>query len=79
MPGAGLLRSGQHAELPILNPNLMALKAAESLADLFVRGRYTISRRGFYQRHDQHDAAEAADVSARFRLIDLAAHGGEPR
>ncbi|HEX7196238.1 MAG TPA: aspartate/glutamate racemase family protein [Candidatus Limnocylindria bacterium] len=75
----GIRRSGRHADMPILNPNLMALKAAESLADLFLRGRYTISRRGFYQRHDQHDAAEAADVRARFRLVDLAADGGESR
>jgi allantoin racemase len=73
----GILRSGRHADLPILNPNLLALKAAESLADLFLRDRYTISRRGFYQRHDQHDAAEAADVRARFRLLDLAADAGQ--
>jgi len=75
----GILRAGTHAELPILNPNLMALKAAESLADLFLRGRYTISRRGFYQRHDQHDAAEAAEVATRFRLVDLGADTSQPR
>ncbi|MDQ4036387.1 MAG: aspartate/glutamate racemase family protein, partial [Chloroflexota bacterium] len=71
----GILRSGRHADTPILNPNLMALKAAESLADLFLRDRYTISRRGFYQRHDEHDAAEAADVRGRFRLVDLTVDG----
>lgn len=67
----GILRSGRHADVPILNPNLLALKAAESLADLHQRGRYTISRRGFYQRHEQHDPKEAAEVRRRFRLVDL--------
>jgi allantoin racemase len=67
----GIMRTGRHAELPILNPNLIALKTAEALADLYARGRYSISRRGYYQRHEQHDPAEAADVERRFRLVDL--------
>ena len=62
-------RTGQYAAAPILNPNLLALKAAETLADLYRQGKYTISRRGFYQRHEQHDAAEALDVRRRFRLV----------
>lgn len=65
-----IMTTGRHAEVPILNPNLLALKAAETLADLHRRGKYAISRRGFYQRHEQHDAAEAAEVRRRYQLTD---------
>lgn len=50
------------ADAPIINPNLMAVKTAEMLADLRAVGQYRISRRGYYQRHEQHDPAEAAAV-----------------
>ncbi|MBA3234859.1 MAG: hydantoin racemase [Chloroflexi bacterium] len=70
-----IMTSGRHRELPILNPNLMALKAAETLADLHRMGKYAISRSGLYQRHEQHDPAEAADVLRRFHLVD---RGAEP-
>ena len=66
-----VMTSGRHRELPILNPNLLALKAAETLADLHRAGKYSISRAGFYQRHEQHDAAEAAEVRRRWQLVDL--------
>jgi allantoin racemase len=46
----------------IINPNLMAVKSAELLADLHRAGQYRISRSGYYQRHAQHDAAEAEEV-----------------
>jgi len=65
-----IMTTGRHRELPILNPNLLALKAAESLADLHRMGKYQISRLGFYQRHEQHDAAEAAEVRRRWSLAD---------
>ena len=68
-----IMTTGRHRELPILNPNLLALKAAESLADLHRMGKYQISRIGFYQRHEQHDAAEAAEVRRRWRLVDTGA------
>ncbi|MEX1172553.1 MAG: aspartate/glutamate racemase family protein [Chloroflexota bacterium] len=71
----GIITTGRHRELPILNPNLLALKAAETLADLQRKGKYNISRVGFYQRHEQHDAAEAAEVQRRWRLVDLEAPG----
>jgi allantoin racemase len=51
-------------DLAILNPNLMAVKVAEMLADLRSVGQYRISRRGYYQQHRQHDAQEAAEVLA---------------
>jgi allantoin racemase len=66
-----IMTTGRHAELPILNPNLLALKAAETLADLKRHGKYAISRAGYYQRHEQHDAAEADEVRRRWRLQDL--------
>jgi allantoin racemase len=70
-----IMATGRHAALPILNPNLLALKAAETLADLHRKGKYAISRTGYYQRHEQHDAAEAAEVRHRWRLTDLGAGG----
>jgi allantoin racemase len=72
-----IMTTGRHRELPILNPNLLALKAAESLADLHRMGKYQISRLGFYQRHEQHDPAEAAEVRRRWRLVDAGAEETE--
>ena len=66
-----IMTTGRHAELPILNPNLFALKTAETLADLKRHGKYAISRAGFYQRHEQHDTGEAEEVRRRWRLQDL--------
>jgi allantoin racemase len=51
-------------ERAIINPNLMAVKVAELLADLRQVGQYRMSRAGYYQQHAQHDAAEAAGVLA---------------
>ena len=42
------------------------MKTAELLVDLRAAGRYRISRRGFYQRAEQHDPDEAAEVWRRF-------------
>jgi allantoin racemase len=70
-----IMTTGRHAQLPILNPNLFALKAAETLADLHRQGKYAISRTGYYQRHDQHDAEEAAEVLDRYRLVERAPSG----
>jgi allantoin racemase len=48
--------------LPIVNPNVLAVKQAELFADLAKVGQYRISRKGYYQQHAQHDPAEARDV-----------------
>jgi allantoin racemase len=53
-------------ELTILNPNTMALKMAETLGDLKKAGAYNISRKGFYQKHQQHNAKEFEEVRRRF-------------
>ena len=50
--------------LAIINPNLMAVKVAEMLADLRAVGQYRLSRRGYYRRHAEHDPQEAAEVLA---------------
>jgi allantoin racemase len=52
------------ADLAIVNPNLLAVKLAELLADLRAAGQYRISRTGYYQQHSQHDQAQAAQILA---------------
>jgi allantoin racemase len=49
-------------DVAILNPNVMALKVAEMLADLRAAGQYRISREAYYRQHQDHDAEEAAEV-----------------
>lgn len=63
----------EFATLPIVNPNVMAVKAAELLADLRAVGQYRISRRGYYQRHEQHDPIEADEVRRRFLELPASA------
>lgn len=45
-----LLRSRAKPELAIVNPNLLALKMAEGLADLRKMGTYHLARSGFYEQ-----------------------------
>lgn len=45
-----LLASGEKPELAIVNPNLLALKMAEGLADLKRKGAYALARGGYYER-----------------------------
>jgi allantoin racemase len=61
--------TGAARDLTILNPNTMALKMAESLADLKAQGLYNLSRRGYYAKPQQHDAAEFAAVRARYGRV----------
>jgi allantoin racemase len=62
-----ILRGGVDAAgLPIVNPNVLAIKTAELLADLRTAGQYRISRRGFYQRAEEHDPEQAAEVWQRY-------------
>jgi allantoin racemase len=53
-------------DLTILNPNTMALKMAESLADLSRQGLYNISRQAYYQGLKQRNSQEFRDARARF-------------
>ncbi|MCO4878274.1 aspartate/glutamate racemase family protein [Paraburkholderia caribensis] len=61
-------QSGEKRNLAILNPNIFALKMAESLADLKKQGAYQISRRGYYQQLQQHNPREYAELRERFML-----------
>jgi allantoin racemase len=65
-------RTGQWKDLPFVNPTALALKTAESLAHLYQLGRYNISRRGFYSRHDESDPIESREVREGFHLVDEA-------
>ncbi|MGO4567988.1 aspartate/glutamate racemase family protein [Rhizobium sp. 2YAF20] len=49
-----LMEGGKPADVPILNPNLMALKMAEGLADLHRKGAYTLARSGYYMKPTGH-------------------------
>jgi allantoin racemase len=50
-----LINGGTPAEVPVINPNLMALKVAEPLADLRKNNAYQISRVGYYRKpHDEY-------------------------
>ena len=59
--------TGQYADAPILNPNVIALKTAETLAGLYAQGKNAISRRRFYETQSQHDPAECEEVRCRYR------------
>lgn len=64
------------ADLAIVNPNLLAVKLAELLADMRAAGQYRISRAGYYQQHSQHDPAEAAGILALLDGTDAAPGAG---
>ncbi len=49
-----LLGGGVRPEFPILNPNLLALKMAEPLADLRQRGSLHMARTGYYEQPKGH-------------------------
>lgn len=54
------MEGGEPSEVPIINPNLMALKVAEGLADLHQKGGYFIARGGYYMKPTGHFADEFA-------------------
>lgn len=53
-----LMDGGTPSAVPIINPNLMALKMAEGLADLHRKKAYFIAREGFYMKPKGHFEAE---------------------
>lgn len=53
-----LMEGGKPSDVPIVNPNLIALKVAEGLADLHIKGGYHLARSGFYQKPTGHYLAE---------------------
>jgi len=71
-----LMEGGKPADVPIMNPNLMALLMAESLAHLHQKGAYQISRAGYYGKpKDAHfkgitEQTRAAWHAARPTLLN---------
>ncbi|ACI59641.1 Asp/Glu/hydantoin racemase (plasmid) [Rhizobium leguminosarum bv. trifolii WSM2304] len=53
-----LMEGGAPSSIPIINPNLMALKIAEALADLYKNKAYFIARDGFYMKPSGHHEQE---------------------
>lgn len=53
-----LMAGGTPSEVPIINPNLMALKMAEGLGDLHRKGGYFIARSGYYMKPTGHFETE---------------------
>jgi allantoin racemase len=49
-----VMRNNAVTDLVILNPNLLALKMAESLADLKRLGLYAPARSGYYEKPTGH-------------------------
>lgn len=60
--------TGEYADVPIVNPNVLALKSAEMLADLRQRGEYRISRRGYYEKQTARDPGEFERLRREYRL-----------
>lgn len=58
-PGDHRLRS-----LSVINPNMMAVKEAEMLADLASHGQYRISRAGYYQSLAAHSESQAKELDS---------------
>lgn len=59
--------TGEYRDVPVVNPNVLALKSAEALADLWQRGEYRISRRNYYERQSARDAAEFEELRRQRR------------
>jgi allantoin racemase len=68
-------KTGEFRDVPIVNPNLLALKTAETLADLWQRGEYRISRRNYYQKQTARAPEEFEHVRRTYRLAQTE---GEP-
>lgn len=68
-----LMDGGAPAPFPILNPNLMALSMAESLANLHQRGSYNMSRLGYFgQPNDEHFQTVTRETRQAWRFAQKA-------
>ena len=63
--------TGEFRDVAIMNPNVMALKSAEMLADLQRRGEYRLSRRGYYERQTARSPEEFEQVRLGYRLTQV--------
>lgn len=62
-----LMNGGEPPEIAIVNPNLMALKMAETLGALKQKGGYHISRAGYYEKPSGHYESEFKKARNTFR------------
>lgn len=72
-----LMEGGEPAEVPVLNPNLMALMMAETTGHMRQRGALNLSRAGFYAKpHDAHFQKTSQQVRQAMRAATgvLAGH-----
>jgi allantoin racemase len=61
-----IMSGGAQPEIAIVNPNLMALKVAETLADLKQKGGYHISRAGYYEKPAGYYSTEFVKARRNF-------------
>ncbi len=50
--------------LSVIDPNVLAFKQAEMLADLRASGQYRVARTGYYQQLEAHSPGQAAELRA---------------
>jgi allantoin racemase len=60
--------TGDYRDVPVVNPNVLALKSAEALADLWQRGEYRISRRNYYERQSARSVEEFEELKRQRRI-----------
>jgi allantoin racemase len=67
-----LMGGGDPPKIAIVNPNLMALKMGETLAQLKQKGGYGVSRAGYYEQPAGHYSRESKKARAQFaRALNL--------
>jgi allantoin racemase len=74
-----LMQGGEPSEVPIINPNLMALKTAEGLADLHQKGGYFLARSGFYMKPTGHFDEKFREARRTWNESRPDFHSGAPR
>jgi allantoin racemase len=67
-----LMQGNSGPEFTILNPNLMALKMAETMADLKQKGDYRLSRVGYYEKPKGHYRDEFIKARAQYQASQRA-------
>lgn len=63
---AELIQRGVRPDFPLLNPNTVALKTAEAMADLYALGQYQVARGGYYGKPQARSAKEFDEVRATY-------------
>jgi allantoin racemase len=56
--------------ISVIDPNIMAVKQAQMLADLRATGQYRIARTGYYQKLSQHSKDQDAELRAYLAKVN---------